>query len=175
VFLARRGAGVDHTTAVANIAALVEVAAAKPGRRILNSADPDAPSALEIARTIARQLDHVWAGVLLDEGADETLGRHPWDAPHPIVLDTAAAVTLGYTPAGDYATTVTDEVDWIVSGARGGDGSSGLYRLDHAFFASFFDYAAEDRYLADHGAERKPAAAGSPGGDQPPRPAGVRR
>ncbi len=91
VFLARRGAGVDHTTAAANIAALIEVVAAKPGRRILNSADPDAPSALEISRTIARQLDHVWDEVLLDDDADEALGRHPWDAPHPIVLDMTAA------------------------------------------------------------------------------------
>jgi nucleoside-diphosphate-sugar epimerase len=61
VFLAHRGAGVDQPTAAANIAALIEVVAATPGRRILNSGDPDAPSALEISRTIARQLDHVWA------------------------------------------------------------------------------------------------------------------
>ena len=53
VFLAHRGAGVDHTTAAVNIAALVEAVAATPGQRILNSADPDAPSALEISRTIA--------------------------------------------------------------------------------------------------------------------------
>ena len=30
--------------------------AAKPGQRILNSADPDAPSGLEIARIIARRI-----------------------------------------------------------------------------------------------------------------------
>jgi nucleoside-diphosphate-sugar epimerase len=54
VFLAHRGAGVDHPSAAANIAALVEVVAARPGQRILNSADPDTPSALEISRTIAR-------------------------------------------------------------------------------------------------------------------------
>ena len=77
VFLAHRGAGTDQTTAAANIAALVATVATKPGRRILNSADPDAPSALQIVRTIARQLDHVWDEVLLDDDADETLGRHP--------------------------------------------------------------------------------------------------
>src|SRR5262245_27775486 len=38
VLLARRGVGADHPTAAANIAALVEVAAAKPGARILNCA-----------------------------------------------------------------------------------------------------------------------------------------
>ena len=72
VFLARRGASIDHPTAAANLAALIEVVAAKPSRRVLNSADPDAPSALEISRTIARQLDHVWEEVLLDDGADQT-------------------------------------------------------------------------------------------------------
>jgi nucleoside-diphosphate-sugar epimerase len=147
VFLAHRGSGIDHPTAAANIAALVEAAATHPGRRILNSADPDAPNALEIARTIARQLDHVWDEVLLDE-PEGTVGRHPWDAPHPIVLDMAAATALGYTPAGDYATTVADEVGWLVSAARG-RGPEDLSVLDEAFFRPMFDYAAEDRHLAE--------------------------
>ncbi len=148
VFLARRGAGVDHPTAAANTAVLIEVAAARPGRRIVNSADPDAPSALEISRTIARQLDHAWEEVLLDDGADEGLGGHPWDARHPIVLDMSAAAELGYTPVGDYATTVADEVEWLVSAARGGDGAEFLPAPDDAFFGPMLDYAAEDRYLA---------------------------
>ena len=145
VFLAHRGAGVDHPTAAANIAALVEVVAAKPGRRVLNSADPDAPSALEISRTIARELHHVWDEVLIDDGADGSLGRHPWDAPHPIVLDMTAAAALGYSPVGDYATTVADEVAWLVSAARSGED---LPQLDEDYFGTLFDYAAEDRYLA---------------------------
>jgi nucleoside-diphosphate-sugar epimerase len=149
VFLAHRGAGVDHPTAAANIAALIDAVAATPGRRILNSADPDAPSALEIARTIARQLDHVWEEVLLDDDADETLGRHPWDTAHPIVLDMTAAGELGYAPVGDYATTVADEVEWLVSAARG-DRAAHLPGLDDPLFGPMLDYAAEDRYLAAH-------------------------
>lgn len=148
VFLARRGAGVDHTTATANIAALIETVAAKPGARILNSADPDAPSALEIARTIARQLGHEWEEVLLGDGAGEALGAHPWDAPHPIVLDTTAALELGYEPAGDYATTVAEAVGWLVSASRGGEGADLLPSPDDEYFAPMLDYAAEDRYLA---------------------------
>jgi len=140
VYLARRGEGIDHTTAAANIAALVEVAAAKPGARILNSADPDAPSGLEIARTIARLLDHEWEEVLLDGEPADGLGAHPWDAEHPIVLDTTAALELGYVPAGDYEATVADEVEWLVDSARRGD-----LRLDDEFFERFLDYAAEDR------------------------------
>ena len=152
VLLADRGAGVDHPTAAANVAALIEVVAASPGRRILNSADPDAPSALEISRTIARMLDHVWAEVLLDSDADESLGRHPWDRVHPIVLDMSAAVALGYAPVGHYATTVAEEVAWLVSVARAGDGDGVELPpgLDDAFFDALFDYRGEDHYLATH-------------------------
>jgi nucleoside-diphosphate-sugar epimerase len=142
VFLARRGADVNHTSAAANIAALIETVAGRPGRRILNSADPDAPSALEISRTIARRLDHDWDEVLLDDEADEALGRTPWDAPHPIVLDLSAAAALGYVPAGDYETTVAEEVDWLVASAEGRPPA------DDPFFAPLLDYRAEDRYLA---------------------------
>ena len=147
VFLAHRGAGVDHTTAAANIAALIEVAAESPGARVLNSADPDAPSALEIARTIAEQLGHSWKEVLLDDAPADGLGRTPWDAPHPIVLDTTAAAELGYVPAGDYAATVAEMVDWLVTAAQGGEGSDLLPTPDDGYFGPLLDYAAEDRRL----------------------------
>jgi nucleoside-diphosphate-sugar epimerase len=147
VFLARRGEGADHTTGAANIAALIETVAARPGRRILNSADPDAPNGLEISRTIAKQLGHVWDEVLLDEGADEGLGRHPWDRWPPVVLDMTAAAELGYSPVGDYATTVAEAVDWLVSAASGGEGAENLPAPDDPYFAPMLDYAAEDRYL----------------------------
>jgi nucleoside-diphosphate-sugar epimerase len=148
VFLAHRGAGVDHTTAAANLAALIETVAAKPGRRVLNSADPDAPSGVQIARAIARQLDHDWEEILLDDDADLTLGAHPWDAAHPIVLDMTAAGELGYTPVGDYATTVAEAVVWLLAAANGGEGAANLPGPDDEFFAPLFDYEAEDRYLA---------------------------
>jgi nucleoside-diphosphate-sugar epimerase len=148
VFLAHRGAGVDHTTAAANLAALIETVAAKPGRRILNAADPDASSGREIARAITGVLGHDWEEILLDDDADQALGRHPWDAAHPIVLDMTAAGELGYTPVGDYATTVAEAVAWLVSAANGGDGARHLPRPDDEFFAPLFNYAAEDRYLA---------------------------
>ena len=152
VFLAHRGKGVDHPSAAANIAALIEVVAAKPGTRILNSADPDAPSAHEIACTIAGHLGHDWDEVLLDDDAEPGLGRHPWDTPHPIVLDLAAAADLGYTPAGDYAATVADEVDWLVAAANGGEGANVLPGPDDAFFGPLLDYGAEDHFLATHAA-----------------------
>jgi nucleoside-diphosphate-sugar epimerase len=147
VFLAHRGAGIDHTTAATNIAALVEVVAEKPAARVLNSADPDAPSGLQIARTIAQLLDHDWREVLLDGDAVGNVGRYPWDAAHPIVLDTSAAVALGYSPVGDYSTTVADEIEWLAAAAHGGQDAAKLPPKDDPFFTRFFDYTAEDHYL----------------------------
>jgi nucleoside-diphosphate-sugar epimerase len=144
VFLAHRGAGTDHTTAAVNTAALIERIAAVPGRRILNSADPDAPSGLQIARTVARYFDHAWDEILLDDDAEPALGQHPWDARPPIILDTSASLQLGYAPVGSYAQTVPPELDWLAAAAHGGRVPS----TDDPFFAPLLDYAAEDGYLA---------------------------
>jgi nucleoside-diphosphate-sugar epimerase len=138
VLLAHRGEGLDHPTAADNIAALVEVAAAKPGQRILNCADPDTPNGLEISRTIARLMGHEWDEVLVD-GDDH--GRHPWNVLPPVVLDMTAAAELGYRPAGDYAATVAGEVEWLASSGP----------PPGASFAGFFDYATEDAYLVSIG------------------------
>jgi nucleoside-diphosphate-sugar epimerase len=147
VLLAHRGVGADHPTASANIAALVEVAAARPGPRILNSADPDAPNGLEISRIIAARMEYTWDEVLLDDGAVD-LGWHPWDTRPPITLDMTAAAELGYAPVGDYAATVADEVDWLVAAAQPtSDGTTLPEGLDAEFFDGAFDYAAEDAYL----------------------------
>jgi nucleoside-diphosphate-sugar epimerase len=137
---------VDHTTAAANIAALVEVVAAQPGTRILNCADPDAPTALEISRAVAAHLGHQWEEVLIDD-PEPTVGRHPWDVAHPIVLDTTASTRLGYRPVGDYATTVRAALDWLVACAAGGPDAPLLPPADDPFFAPLLDYAAEDELL----------------------------
>jgi nucleoside-diphosphate-sugar epimerase len=142
VLLADGGRGVDHPTAAANLAALAETAANLPGTRILNSADPDAPDVRAIARTIAEHLGHSWDEVLLDESAPAGLGQTPWSTPSPIVLDTAAAESLGYRPVGNYTTTVRETVEWLVRTAHE------QRALDHPFFDRYFDYAAEDEHLA---------------------------
>lgn len=143
VFLARGGAGADHPSAAANIAALIEVVASAPGRRILNGADPDCPDGRQIARTVAAHLGHDWEEILLHEPRPDGLGAHPWDRIPPVVLDTTAAVALSYQPAGDYASTVADELDWLVASAQSG-GAPDLA----GYLPSMFDYAIEDDYLA---------------------------
>lgn len=81
VLLAGRGAGTDHPTSAAGLAALVEVVARHPGRRVLNSADPDAPDGLAISRTVAALVGHTRCEILLGAGAPPQLGRHPWHNP----------------------------------------------------------------------------------------------
>ncbi|HEX4247027.1 MAG TPA: NAD-dependent epimerase/dehydratase family protein [Pseudonocardia sp.] len=152
VLLAGRGAGTDHPSAAVNIAALVQLAAERPGRRILNAADPDAPDGLTIARTVAALLGHRWREVLLDADAPPGLGRHPWHRLPPVVLSMAAAHALGHRPVGDYAATVADGVRWLVEQSRAGGGGAQLPPgLDDGFFGGRFDYAAEDAYLASTG------------------------
>lgn len=147
ILLTNQGTGTVHPTAADNIAALVETAANHPGQRILNSADPDAPTALDISRVIATHLGHTWDEILLDDTAPADLGHHPWESVHPVILDTTAATALGYQPVGDYATTVAPELDWLTTTARGGVGNTILPGLDDPYFDTLFDYAAEDTYL----------------------------
>lgn len=152
LLLAHRGAGVDHPSAAVNVAALIATVAALPGKRILNAADPDSPDALSISRNIVALLGHSWQELLLDPTIATSpeavnLGTHPWDAPHPIVLDTTAATELGYRPVGNYATTVAEEVDWLRTAAAGGPDLHLLPQADDPFFGPLLDYAAEDRYL----------------------------
>jgi nucleoside-diphosphate-sugar epimerase len=142
VFLANRGAGIDHPTAAVNTAALISTVANKPGQRILNSADPDAPSALEISRTVAAALQHDREEILLDDDVISVLGNNPWNPHHPIVLDLSASLALGYEPVGTYAETVRPELDWLATADP-----AQLPAEDDPFFAQFFDYPAEDLYL----------------------------
>jgi hypothetical protein len=146
LLLAGRGSGVDHPTAAVNIAALVQLAAQRPGRRILNAADPDAPDGLTISRVIAALTGHVWHEVLLDDDAPPQLGRHPWHRLPPIILDTTAAQELGYRPVGSYATTVAHEVAWLVEQvARCHTWTP--HGIDSEQARRWFDYAAEDTWL----------------------------
>ena len=155
VLLPRQGTDVLQTTAAINMAALIEVVAANPGRRILNIADPDAPNVLEISRTVARRLGHTWDEVLLDADADPSLGQHSWETPYPVRFDMSAAIELGYVPAATYADAVAEEIDWLTSVAIARDVADGgaqlppdLNHVDDDYFSSMFDYAAEDRFLA---------------------------
>ncbi len=97
----------------ADVRALIETVGGKPGQRLLNSADPDTPSAEQIVHRIGERLN--WDGTLelLDGKAGPTAGDHPWRSAHPFVLSTTASERLGYSPEGGAVELLTQEVDWI--------------------------------------------------------------
>lgn len=155
VLLAGRGVGADHPSAAVNIAALVTTVAANPGRRILNAADPDTPSGLEIARIVARHFGHQWREVLLADDEAPDLGHYPWNRRPPVRLDLSAAEGLGYRPVGAYAETVAPTLDWLASVAVSGPNGAELPTgSDHEYFDRMLHYAAEDAYLNEGDALR---------------------
>jgi len=110
--LAYWGTSRFHTSAVANIAALVCVAAEAPGSHVLNIADPDAPTVAEIAARIAHYLDYQGRVVELDNPSYPPLiGRTSWSLPRPFVVDCQAALALGYSPVTTYADAVAATCD----------------------------------------------------------------
>lgn len=111
--LARLGASIDHLTAADNTAALIETVAGSPAVRVLNSADPDAPTARDIVQAIGDALE--WHGRIEPLPGDDERGAHPWGAPYPIVLDTTASQRLGYRPTGRGVDLIADEARWVAS------------------------------------------------------------
>lgn len=105
------GETVDHLTAAANAAALIETVAGHPGRRVLNAADPDTPTATEIVHAIAAELG--WNGTVEPVAESSDRGRHAWQT--PMTLDTTAALRLGYRPVATGITLLAEEVEWVRS------------------------------------------------------------
>lgn len=102
---------IDHLTAAQNAAALIETVATRPGRRILNAADPDTLTAEEIVGAIAAEIS--WDGQIMRVNAGSDRGRHPWQT--PMTLDLASALELGYQPIGTGVDLISEEVQWLLS------------------------------------------------------------
>jgi nucleoside-diphosphate-sugar epimerase len=125
----------------------VRVALAQPATRVLNAADPEAPSVAEIGALIAARPGHTCEFVAAPgAGQPSGLVTTPWSVPQPFVVDVRAAQRLGYAPVTTYAEAVGATCAWLVETAREGNGPDrfpdlALYPWD------LFDYAAEDRFL----------------------------
>jgi nucleoside-diphosphate-sugar epimerase len=147
VVLAHRGESRFQTTSVHNLAELMRLAAERPGRRVLNGGDPEAPSVLEIGRAIGAALNHEWAEVLLaGSPRDGGVGDSPWGVPGSFVLDmTEAEFEVGYRPITTYRKAVPETCEWLVEATRGRDWREVLPVL--AEHGELFDYEAEDAYL----------------------------
>jgi nucleoside-diphosphate-sugar epimerase len=147
VALPHRGESRFQPVSVHNLAELIRLAAERPGRRLVNGADPEAPTVKEIGRQIAAAMGHDWAEVLFAGPARDGVGDHPWGVPHPFVLDmNEAEFEVGYRPVTTYAKAVGETCEWLVSATEGKDWRevlTGAARL----YPDQFDYDAEDAFV----------------------------
>ncbi|GAA2067553.1 NAD(P)H-binding protein [Streptomyces albiaxialis] len=150
--LAYGGRSRFHPSHVDNVAELVRLAARRPGPRVLNAADPDAPSVARIAELMDAVLGTEVETVLLQGAPPEdapTVGATPWSLPEPVVFDmTAAERELGYRAVTTYEAALPETVEWLTARMREGDWREAFPHL--AAGSEMFDYEAEDRWLAEH-------------------------
>ncbi|MEU5892481.1 NAD(P)-dependent oxidoreductase [Streptomyces sp. NPDC047461] len=137
-----------HPASVHNIAELVRLAAARPGTRVLNAVDPDAPTVAEIARAIDTVMGVEREDVLVDGPPPAAgVGDTPWSVPVPIVCDMGAAEReLGYRAVVRYAETLPETVAWIEAHLAGRDWREAYPKMAQAY-GDLFDYAAEDAWF----------------------------
>ena len=115
IALSHHGRSANHPTAAWNLARAVAACARRPGKRVLNVADPGEPTAADVVSAIAAACGRPLELVGLDEHAPPELGWTPWHCWPPFLLDTTAAAELGYSPAGGYAELVPSAVDHLLS------------------------------------------------------------
>ncbi|MGF6176787.1 NAD-dependent epimerase/dehydratase family protein [Ensifer sp. 4252] len=137
-----------HTTAVANIAEVAAVALNQPQSLILNIADPEAPTVLEIGSLVAKAMG--WSGEFLpldigDPRFGSPVGWTPWSVPAPFTVNTDAARQIGYKPATDYAKAVPQVCEWLRSQAA--EEWRQRFPVLAAYTIPLFDYVAEDAFF----------------------------
>ncbi len=148
--LAYDGQSRFHTTSSAVLGELTRLAAATPGTRVLNAADPRALTVAEIGAAVHAVMGHDAQTVTFPGAVRGNVGLTPWAVPAPVVLDMAAAAReLGYVAPGGYEQTVGAAIEWLLAAAAREDWRTafpGVARMEAG--RDFFDYAAEDDHLA---------------------------
>ncbi|MFF5565253.1 NAD-dependent epimerase/dehydratase family protein [Streptomyces sp. NPDC012623] len=149
--LAYGGGSRFHPVHVSNVAELIRLAARRPGARVLNAADPQAPTVTEIGAAIDAVMGRETETVLLaGPSPDGVVGAHPWGIEHPVVLDMSAAEReLGYRAVTGYVDSLPTTVEWLVERVRGREWTEVFPQLVRSYGADrLFGYAAEDAWLA---------------------------
>jgi nucleoside-diphosphate-sugar epimerase len=144
--LAYGGSSRFHPSSAMNIAELVRVVAGLSGQRVLNIADPDAPTVLDIANFITDMFDYKGRLVPLesvDAYPPPVVGRTPWSVQRSFVLDTSAAASLGYRPVVPYRETTEAVCCWLTDAAND-ENWRNLLPVLASYPFDLFDYAAED-------------------------------
>ena len=154
VLLSDGGANRFSTSSTDNIAELVALCAAHPGRRVLNAVDEDNLSVAEIAHAVYAALGREVEVVTFPGPPEDGLGGTPWTVANPLLLSMAAAtVELGYHQPVRYAEAVAAAVDWAVREARAADRRQESWEKVFPSIAQraeadrWFDYAAEEAFL----------------------------
>jgi nucleoside-diphosphate-sugar epimerase len=141
--IAYDGLSVFHTSSVQGIASLARLCMEKPAARVLNVADPFAPTIVEIAMAIEQHLGRPVALRPFSGAPRGSVGGSPWSTPLPYVLDCGTARSLGWDGGPAYEIAVKLTLDWLVSVYQQGNWQALL-----TGFARYsddpFDYAAED-------------------------------
>jgi nucleoside-diphosphate-sugar epimerase len=154
VVLAYDGRSRFSTSAVANVAELIALCAAAPGKRVLNATDDEALTVAQIGARAFAAMSHD-CEILTFPGPprEDGLGFNPWGIPSDIVLDMRKARDeLGYTPAVSYDEALRTDIDWAISavetaqecGLSWHDVFPGLVGRFGA--ACWFPYDAEDSF-----------------------------
>jgi nucleoside-diphosphate-sugar epimerase len=150
--LAYGGRSRFHPAHTSNIAELIRLAARRPGSRVLNAADPQAPTVAEMGAAIDAVLGHSCETVLVDGPPPaENVGESPWSIPRPVVFDMSAAEReLGYRAVTGYAESLQATVAWAADALRERGWRAAFPLMNRLYEAPRdpFDYAAEDRWLA---------------------------
>ncbi|MFG2352794.1 NAD-dependent epimerase/dehydratase family protein [Streptomyces sp. NPDC048521] len=146
--LAYGGESRFHPASVHNLAELIRLAAARPGSRVLNACDADAPTVAGIAAAIDAVMGVENETVLVDGPPPAPgVGDTPWSVPYPVVVDMSAAEReLGYRPVVGYADSLPETVAWIERLLAGRDWRAAYPEMVQAY-GDLFDYAAEDAWL----------------------------
>ncbi|WP_318204757.1 NAD-dependent epimerase/dehydratase family protein [Streptomyces sp. SCL15-4] len=146
--LAYRGESRFHPSSTRTLAELVRLAAARPGSRVLNACDEQAPTAAGIGAAVDAVMGATTRTVCLDGPPVGSVGRTPWSVPLPVVYDmSAAARELGYRPVVSYEQSLPRTVEWLAGSLRGRDWREAFPLLARAY-PDLFDYAAEDAWYA---------------------------
>ncbi len=149
--LAHGGGSRFHPVSVHNLAELVRLAAARPGSRVLNAGDPEAPTVAEIGAAIDAVMGVATETVTVP-GAPPApnVGDTPWSTGHPVVYDMSAAEReLGYRAVTTYADSLKETVDWLAARLAGRDDWREAFpKMADGPLGDLFDYAAEDDWLA---------------------------
>ncbi|MET9594636.1 NAD-dependent epimerase/dehydratase family protein [Streptomyces sp. NPDC006516] len=147
--LAYDGQSRFHPVHVTNLAELIRLAARRPGSRVLNAGDPQAPTVAEIAAAVDDVLGVRTETVLVAGPPPEGgVGETPWSGARPVVYDMSLAdQELGYRPVTDYAESLPGTVEWLAAQLRGQDWRQAFPKMLRNYGEGLFDYVAEDAWL----------------------------